>query len=103
MVTRRCPRSLRRPKRDVLWRRITLPLRGNGSLRLGADRGRQETTVIFADFLGDEFVQQGVHAQYDILILFRIEGEIVCLERVVRQVKELEVVVAQNLLERFRR
>ena len=35
------------------------------------------------------------------LFLFGIEGEIVRLERVVLQVEELDVVVAQNLLERF--
>jgi hypothetical protein len=37
--------------------------RGVGSLRLGADRGWQKTTVVFAHFFGDEFVQQGVHSQ----------------------------------------
>src|SRR5262249_16325806 len=76
---------------------------GDGSLRLGADRSWQKATVVLAHFFGHEFVQQGVHSQYDILILFRINGQIVYLERVVHQVKELQVVVAQNLLERFRR
>ena len=36
-------------------------------------------------------------------ILVRIRGEIARLERVVLQVKELKVVVAQNVLERDRR
>ncbi len=63
------------------------------SLGLRADRGRQKTAVVRAHFFGHELVQQGVHAQDEVAILFRIEGEIVRLERVVLQVKELDVVV----------
>jgi len=70
---------------------------------LGADRGGQKTTVVLAHFLGHELVQQGVHAQDEGLVLLRVEGEIVRLERVVLQVKELDVVVAQKLFEGYRR
>ena len=68
---------------------------------LWANRGGQKATIVLAHFLCHELVQQRVHAKYDILVLDGIEGEVVRLERVVLQVEELEVVVAQNLLERF--
>ncbi|MDT7760897.1 MAG: hypothetical protein QOC63_317, partial [Mycobacterium sp.] len=74
-----------------------------GSPRLGTNLLRQKTTVVLAHFIGHELVQQGVHAQYEIPVLFRIKGQIARLERVVPQVKELEVVVTQNLLKRRRR
>src|SRR5580704_3399085 len=70
--------------------------------RIRADRGGQKATIVHAHFLGNKLVQQSVHAQDEVFVLFRVEGEIVRLERVVLQVKELDVVVAQNLLKRYR-
>src|SRR5271157_3805560 len=71
------------------------------SLWLRANRGGQKASVVLAHFLCHELVQQRVHAQYEILVLGGIEGEVVRLERVVLQLKELYVVVAQNLRQRF--
>src|ERR1700722_10987619 len=70
---------------------------------LGSDRGGEKAAVVLAHFLGDELVEQGVHAQDDIPILLRVDREIVLFARVVLEVEELKVVVAHNLLERFRR
>ena len=71
-------------------------------MRLRTDRGWQEATIVFANFLGHKFVQQRVHSQDQILVPFGIEDQIVCLERTILQVKELNVVVAKNLLKRLR-
>src|SRR3981081_2093720 len=88
-------RAMLRPVPDIILDR------DSGSPRLGTNLLRQKTTVVLAHFIGHQLVQQGVHAQYEILVLFRIQGQIVRLERVIPQVKELEVVVTQNLLERY--
>jgi hypothetical protein len=52
-------------------------LRGTGSLRPRADRGRQKAAVVLSHFLGHELVEQGVHPQDEVLVLLRIEGQIV--------------------------
>jgi hypothetical protein len=61
----------------------------------------QKTTVVRAHFLSHKLVQQGVHAQNEVLVLFRVESEIVRLERVVLQVKKIGRRCCADLLERY--
>src|ERR1700722_16971206 len=70
---------------------------------VGANLLRQKTPVVLAHFISQKFVQQGVHAKDEVLVLLWVQGQIVSLERVVPQVEELDVVVTQNLLQRCRR
>src|ERR1700682_3122131 len=75
----------------------------SGSPRVGANLVRQKTTAVLAHFICHEFVQQGVHAQDEVLVVLWGQGQIARLERIVPQVKELDVVVVQNLFQRRRR
>jgi hypothetical protein len=70
---------------------------------VGANLVRQKIAVVPAHFISHEFVQQGVHAQDEVLVLLWVKGQIARLERIVPQVEELDVVVTQNLFQCRRR
>ena len=69
----------------------------------GAESPSADTVVVFAHFLGDELVKQGVHPQNEIFVFIRIQRQIAGLERVILQVEELDVVVPHDFFHRCRR
>jgi hypothetical protein len=58
----------------------------------------EEAAVVDADFLRDEFVQQGVHPQERRAVLFRFDRQVVNFIRIDFEIEELNVVVLENLL-----
>jgi hypothetical protein len=63
----------------------------------------KKAAVIDANFLGNELVEQLVHPQNRLAVLFRFDGQVVHFFRIALQIEKLDVVFPENLLQRLRR
>jgi hypothetical protein len=70
---------------------------------LRLDVRREKTTIVDADFLGDELVQQGVHPQQRRPVLLWFDGQVVSFIGIVLQIEKLDVVVFEDLIQCLRR
>ena len=77
--------------------------RQHGWSLLGAHRRWEELAVVHPNLTGHEFVEQGVHPQDERLVPLRVQCQVVPLLGIDFQIKELQVVPGQDLLQGPRR
>jgi hypothetical protein len=64
---------------------------------------RQKPTIVDANFFFDQVVQQLVHPQDCVSVLFRLNGKVVHFFGVILQIEKLQIIVRHDFLQRSRR